>query len=246
MLYKILIVEDDPISGQLLEMILEKLGHKSLGIVSTAEGALLSIKNEIPELVFMDINLASQMNGIYTAELLSGYYNIPVIFVSAAIDAQTISLAGKIGIGYIVKPFTEEDIKSVLDQAKIDFKPLSDDNKAKLNNKEKIKVGSKEQIMFLDLNDIYLFESEGHNIHIYTKNQKYTVRGSLAKYKKMDKDNYFIMVHKSFLVNLNKIESMVHIRPEYSIIIKDIGKKVPLSRKKVHEIKEFLLKNNIL
>jgi len=85
---KVLIVEDDFVSGKMIEAIVTKFGHYSLGIVSTAEQAFIHVKKEKPNLIFMDINLSGEMDGIYTAELLNGYYNLYVAFISIHADSK--------------------------------------------------------------------------------------------------------------------------------------------------------------
>ena len=54
---KVLIVEDDFVSGKMLEKILLKLGYYSMGIEASAESTLLRIMTDKPDIIFMDIEL---------------------------------------------------------------------------------------------------------------------------------------------------------------------------------------------
>lgn len=236
---RILIVEDDLISGKILEKIIQKLGFISLGIVPNAEAAFLAIKKDLPDLVFMDIGLSGIMDGIYTAEVLSGYYNIPVIFVTSHADAATISSATKIGVGYIIKPFLEQDIMQA-----IEIVLHKNNNKTNSDTKEervKLLVRKDENIIFLDFRDIYFFEAHGHKISLYTQDNMYCIRGSLDKFKKMDKAKLFLRCHKSFLVNIQKIDGLICLESyHYQIRIKDLPNLIPISRTMHKPIKQFL------
>lgn len=232
----ILIVEDDPVSGAMLEMMVKNLGHRPLGVVADAESALLSIKKEKPDLVFMDIGLATHMDGIDTAELLSGYYHLPVVFVTMHADKAKVSMAQNIGAGYIVKPFTEGDIRELIDRVSGD---LGYNQAAGNEAKPKIQIKLDDKLLFVKYEDIYLFSAQGHRITVYTKDHTYEIRDSLCAILNRDSSGLFAAVHKSFLVNLSKIESLTkQSANEYQILVKDIGVSVPVGRGKIGEIKK--------
>jgi CheY-like chemotaxis protein len=86
---RILIVEDDTIIAWTLEALLSDLGHEIVDIASTGERALLSAAEFEPDLVMMDINLGSGMNGIEAAEGIRGRHAAKVVFVSAYGDPDT-------------------------------------------------------------------------------------------------------------------------------------------------------------
>lgn len=67
----------------------------------------------------MDIHLAGKMDGIQAADRISSQYHIPVIFLTAYADEQTIARAKEAGpFGYLVKPFRERDLYVTIEMAR--------------------------------------------------------------------------------------------------------------------------------
>lgn len=238
---QVLIVEDDILSGRILESILDNLGIKSLGIISKVEESLLIVKEKMPDLVFMDIELSSSMDGIHTAEIITGLYGIPVIFVSSHNDIKTINRAKKIGVGYITKPFFKLDIEEAV---KIIFDKY--EMETKYNEHEyfdtRIAVKYNDDIKFIKFDEIIFFEALGHMISIYTIDDVYKIRNSLKKIMESDKGKLFFRCHKSFLVNTKKIEGLIKDENyNYKIKFKEKNIQIPISKDKI----KILRKHNI-
>jgi signal transduction histidine kinase len=115
---RILIVEDSLIVAYHLRKTLEVEGYNVLGIESTGESALQAISRQSPELVMMDIMLAGKMDGVETAMQVRSKHRIPVVFLTALSDKDTIQRA-KITepFGYVTKPFEDREIFTVIEMA---------------------------------------------------------------------------------------------------------------------------------
>lgn len=115
---RILIVEDSLIVAIHLRKTLEGEGYAVLGIESTGETAVLSIARHLPDLVMMDIMLAGKMDGVETAMQVRSKFHIPVVFLTALSDKDTIQRA-KITepFGYVTKPFEDREIFTVIEMA---------------------------------------------------------------------------------------------------------------------------------
>jgi diguanylate cyclase (GGDEF)-like protein/PAS domain S-box-containing protein len=115
---RILIVEDDGIIGRHIQNILQKLGYQVLGVVSTGEKAIEISSEEHPDLVLMDINLEGKLDGVDAAGQIYGRFEIPVIYLTAFADNDTL-LRAKITdpFGYILKPFEERSLFSTIEMA---------------------------------------------------------------------------------------------------------------------------------
>ncbi|MDY3200565.1 MAG: response regulator [Arcobacter sp.] len=112
---KILIIEDEAIVALDVKRILTNLGQIVINCVSNYEKAIESIKENRPELIFSDINLGKGKDGIEIIEEIQKNDFIPVIYLTAYSDEETIQRAIKTNpLGYILKPFKKEDIKSTL------------------------------------------------------------------------------------------------------------------------------------
>jgi len=115
---KILIVEDNPIVAEDLKIKLINLRYDITETAYSGEQALESVKSRRPDIALMDIRLGHGMNGIDTASKLKDKYKISVIYLTAHADDDTVSHAKFTEpYGYIVKPFDDTELKSVIEIA---------------------------------------------------------------------------------------------------------------------------------
>ena len=114
----VLIVEDEAIVAAHLSDIVQKLGYDVLDVVSSGTMAVTRVAQLRPGLVLMDITLDGDKDGIMAAQTIGKHFKIPVIFVTAHTDRNTIDRARATGpSGYVVKPFDEDKIEAALGKA---------------------------------------------------------------------------------------------------------------------------------
>jgi len=115
---RILIVEDEIVIAMDIQQILEKMGYVVVDMALTGEKAIEIIETTYPDLVLMDIKLEGSMDGIETAQKINKRFDIPVIYLTAYSDDQTIERA-KITepFGYILKPLQKNELHSAIDIA---------------------------------------------------------------------------------------------------------------------------------
>jgi signal transduction histidine kinase len=136
---KILIVEDDSVSALLLQRALEKNAHQIVGIADTGEKALVMMEDNLVDIVMMDINLAGELDGIKTTEIINEKYDIPVVYLSASSDAETLNkVVGTNPSAYVIKPFNIRELNMVIELAI--FKDRKEKELQKLNNELEEKV----------------------------------------------------------------------------------------------------------
>ncbi|MBC9889321.1 MAG: response regulator [Opitutae bacterium] len=115
---KLLVVEDEGITAEDIKDYLISLGYDVLGICSTGEEAVEKVRNLEPDLVLMDIRLAGVVDGIQAADIIREHYEIPVVYLTAYSDPQTLERA-KITdpYGYVLKPFNQRDLQIAVEIA---------------------------------------------------------------------------------------------------------------------------------
>jgi len=115
---KILIIEDDHVIGMEIRDRLETLGYNVLTRLSYGEDAIEQAGDLRPDLILMDIQLAGEIDGIQAAEEIRELYDIPVIYLTAYADDNTLERA-KITepFGYVLKPFEERELVSTIEMA---------------------------------------------------------------------------------------------------------------------------------
>jgi two-component system, response regulator PdtaR len=114
---RILIVEDQHVAALDCQGELARAGMDTVGIASTAAEAYLLAGREKPDLILMDIRLASRADGIETAREIYEQYGIRSIFVTAQGTPETREQAKTAHpVGWISKPYRPSDlVKSVKD-----------------------------------------------------------------------------------------------------------------------------------
>ena len=112
---KILIVEDELIAAESLALDLRKLGYKVVGVVTSGEKAIAKTSEVQPNLILMDIMLKGDMDGISAARIIHDRFDIPIIYLTAYADVNTLDRAKSTGAyGYLVKPYKLQDVSSTL------------------------------------------------------------------------------------------------------------------------------------
>jgi PAS domain S-box-containing protein len=115
---RILLAEDESVVAMDIESDLIRLGYDVSAIVATGEDAIRAAAEMRPDLVLMDITLAGPLNGIEAAVEIRKSRNIPVIFLTAHIDAATTESAIKTGpFGYLIKPVDMKHLAIMIDIA---------------------------------------------------------------------------------------------------------------------------------
>ncbi|MCL2937577.1 MAG: EAL domain-containing protein [Trichodesmium sp. MAG_R02] len=108
---KIMIVEDESIIAEDLADSLEDMGYIVVDIVSSGEEAILMAAEKQPHLILMDVILQGEIDGITAAEEIYSSLQIPIIFLTAYSDNQTLQRVKATNpFGYIVKPFEERNL----------------------------------------------------------------------------------------------------------------------------------------
>ena len=114
----LLIVEDQAVVAADLAGVLGRSGYKVCGVAASGDEALALAREHRPELALMDIRIQGRMDGIQAAEILRRELDVPVIFLSAYLDAPTLERAKLIApYGALMKPFVERELQLSIDGA---------------------------------------------------------------------------------------------------------------------------------
>jgi len=124
---KILIVEDEMIVALDIKNNLIKLGFDVVSIVTNYNDALFCIQNNSIEIILMDVNLRDSLDGIQIALEIQKTQYIPIIYLTAFSDDETIQRAIKTNpIAYLTKPFKVDELKSTILLAKFKISQLQE------------------------------------------------------------------------------------------------------------------------
>jgi len=108
----ILVVDDEEMNLKMVEYILQQEGYDVVKAIS-GMSCLDYLKFNKPDLILLDVEMPV-MSGIQTLEVLRAnedYKSLPVMFLTASADTDTVAAAGRLGVlSYVKKPFMPQDL----------------------------------------------------------------------------------------------------------------------------------------
>jgi len=211
-----LIIDDELSARKIIRGIVESVASEFeiVGEAHDVKSGLEQIKKHQPDLVLLDIDMPD--GNAFNLLQQIGKIDFRIIFITAhsdfAIQAFRFS-----AIDYILKPIVSTELFRALNKAKKTFEMEEVNVKldALLSNlksnetKKKVVLKTTGSILCVDIDDIYFCESEGGSytrFHFKDKS-KFLVSKPLKEYDEMLSDFNFFRIHKSYLVNLDKIVS---------------------------------------
>lgn len=112
---RILIVEDEALVAEAIRLRLEQLGYVVVGVTGRGEEAVEMAAAAAPDLVLMDIRLAGAMDGITAGERIQSRFGLPVVYLTANTDRETMSRVLSTGpAGYVPKPINDAAFQSAI------------------------------------------------------------------------------------------------------------------------------------
>lgn len=112
---QVVIVEDERLVAQDITQILRDEGYIVCAIASDGETAIKKILEFSPNLVLLDIRIKGEIDGIDVAKFIQSFCDIPIVYLSAFSDTETLKRAQLTNpMGYVVKPFRSEQLLSTI------------------------------------------------------------------------------------------------------------------------------------
>jgi light-regulated signal transduction histidine kinase (bacteriophytochrome) len=113
-----MVVEDESVLALDLAETLDELGYTVAGMATRGEEAIELARRLHPELILMDVGLGGEIDGITAAEAIRDEHDVPVVFITAHADEDTLHRATHSDASaYVVKPFKPPDLRCVIEIA---------------------------------------------------------------------------------------------------------------------------------
>ncbi|MGL4671255.1 LytR/AlgR family response regulator transcription factor, partial [Cetobacterium sp.] len=163
---------------------------------------------------------------------------IKLVFISAykdfAVDAFEIK-----AFDYILKPYSEDRITSVLEALNEEIS--KNDISSKDLSIKKITVNLDSKMVVLSTKNILYIEADEKESHIFTEEAMYSSKLKISQLEKILDEATFFRCHRSYIINIDKI---VEVEPwfngTYILKVSNSNFKIAVSRNKVKELKEIL------
>lgn len=241
---KAIIVDDEPYCCESLDALLQRYCPEVnvTGVFSNGQDALNAIRQQQPDLVFLDVEMP-KMNGFEMLEQLPTV-NFDLIFTTSY-DKYALKAIRFSAIDYLLKPIDREDLQKAIQKViQRSQKPIAQQLEIlmqKMNNSStsfsKIAMPTMEGLQMVPVDSIVSCESDSNYTIVLMKNrQKLIVSRTLKDIEEMLEEHSFVRVHHSYLVNLNEIEK--YVKGEGGYLVMSDGTTVDVSKSK----KESLLK----
>lgn len=222
--YNCIIIDDEPKAIELLTDSLQ-IVRNDITILNTYTSwaeALVGIRSQPCDIIFLDISIQGR-NGM---DLLQSVPDIQseVIFVTAysdhALNAFKFSASG-----YVLKPINDVELATTVDRAikRIEYKRQAQKNGAQLDSR--IGIPGNKSISYVAVSDIIYLEAQNTYTKVVTKDQEILSAYNIGKFRELLSPNVFYQVHRSFIINLNRI-----VRYENTgTVVMDNNQKIPVS-----------------
>jgi DNA-binding LytR/AlgR family response regulator len=231
---RVLILEDEFINLDLLRDYLEAAGYEISGDAMKADEAIEILEHFDTDIAILDIHVKGEKDGIWVAEQIRQHYHIPFIFLTAYSDPTTVKRAASVNpYGYLVKPFSQADIFTSIEIALKNYEKEDKElelPKEIMTETKELTISDfifiKDNFMYkkILLADVYFIQSFKNYLEISLFDSRVVLRSTLQKISEILPKKYFAQTHRSFIVNIDFVES---INAEYVMVG---SKKVPLSK----------------
>jgi two-component system, LytTR family, response regulator len=231
-----LIVDDEPLARSNIAILLRKHAEvEIIGECGSGAEALGEIRVTRPDLLFLDVQMP-ECDGFDVLEMLGNDFPPAVIFVTAY-DQYALRAFEAGALDYLLKPFDNARFELAVTRAKQRLREMNRGENVR-RNAERIVVKSAGEVSFIKINDIDWIEAADYYACLHVASRNHLVRRSLAELETELDPDQFCRVHRSSIVNLDRVRSLkLHEDGEYEVLL-ETGARVRLSRRYRKELED--------
>jgi len=212
-----LVVDDEALARRNLTVLLNR--DPEIGSVVECESgleALEEIRRSKPDLVFLDVQMP-ECGGFDVLELLGSDLPPTIIFVTAY-DEYALRAFEAGALDYLLKPFDDARFARALKRAK---ERLAHYLPPTQRAAERLVVRNQGQVLFLNVCDIDWIEAADYYACVHVGSDTHILRRSLSELEKDLGDESFIRIHRSIVVNIDRIRGLeLQTNGEYEVVLK--------------------------
>lgn len=234
---RVLIVDDEPLARQRIsDLLAGREGVTIVGEADTGRRAVEAIQRLEPDLVFLDV----QMPGMTGFEVLAtvGAKQMPVVIFVTAHDRFALQAFEAEAVDYLLKPFGAERVQKALERARL-FKGARGKLERQYDNLLRataaareapcILVKKRERVIVLRPEDIDFVEAFGDYVRLRVGTETHLLRGTLTDMERKLKAEGFVRIHRSRLVNWQRVREFVADRDHDPVVTLKNGVKLEAS-----------------
>ena len=245
-----LIVDDEAAPRRRLSRLLREAGNvEVVGQCENGAGAVRAIREQEPNLVFLDVQMPG-MNGFEVIRSI-GVEQMPMVVFVTAYDEFALQAFEAQALDYLLKPFGEERVRKTLERARR-FLMGSEQSAlrqqltsllrvaARDHQAECLLVKNGERVLLLRPNEIDWIEADDDYVHLHVGAESHLLRSTLAELEQRLSPEGFVRIHRSRLVNLDRIKEFRPLFHGESVIILKGGARLTASQNCLRALQERL------
>lgn len=207
-----IIIDDEPDAINLLEMYLRQFPYiQVIGKESQAKKGLELVRETLPELVFLDIDMPD-MNGLKVADKIQSESFFSEIVFTTAHQHYAYDALGIEPLDFLTKPFCISDLEIVMQKYKAKIEKKKQEKKLDVfinsqTSSPKIKLPTTKGTLFIDIKNIVILRSKLQNCELYMDDGTLeTITRNLCKVASILNSPAFFRVSRSTYINMNYLQ----------------------------------------
>jgi two-component system LytT family response regulator len=241
-----MIVDDEaPARLRIRELLARSRSVVVAGEYACGADAVTAVRKSQPDLLFLDVQMPV-MDGFRVLREI-GPERMPVTIFATAYDRYALAAFEAHALDYLLKPYSDERFESALDRALTQIElqqtgPAASRVLAMLDRREgaRLAIRVNGRVVILKSGDIDWIEAAGVYVELHVGRKVYLHRAALADMEIQLDPTRFVRVHRSALVNLDRIKELApRTHGEFSVMLLD-GTELKLSRGYRHRVEELL------
>ena len=189
-------------------MILEELNYELIEVLDAPKRFLTTINATQPDLILMDIDLGSDINGIELTKKINETHDIPTIFLTSHEDDETFQKAKETKPhAYLVKPYKKEELQRSIELSVLLGQEKGSQNTVSPQAKNYIFIRIENRLVKVSWKEITYISAYDKYCYIHTSEQKLMVKERLKNIHSLLPQNIFLQVHRSYVINIDVISS---------------------------------------
>ena len=230
---KTLIVDDEKLALSRLKRLLNEEGINDITECNNPIDAIKEVTKQKFDIAFLDISMP-MMNGLELANAILEISPNTFIIFQTAYQEHALEAFQSGGVDYLLKPISNESVKKSLD--KIEKYMIKE-----LDSTKKIMAKRGNKLYLIALDDIYYIKADLDEVIIRTKDADAYLRKKIGDMQTLLKGKNFFRVHRSSIVNVDKIKSMQSVeQSKLEISFEGIDEIVTSSKDGAKEFREYL------
>lgn len=231
---KVVIVDDEPLARDAIRGLVAEDPELTVAGECSGVDAAEMIRREQPDILFLDIQMP-EVDGFQVLEQV-GFHAVPAVIFVTAYDEHALRAFEVHALDYLVKPFDDRRFFAALLRAKDHARK----REAPRERVARFLVRNGEKVLFIKTGDIDWIEAADYYVSLHAGGKTHLLRRSMAEIEADLDPDRFVRVHRSAIVNVDRVKEMHPLFRGDSVLILHDGTKLRLSRARRSEFERRL------